>query len=142
MCIARHCCIYIISRASALVQNLLSTLLFIASSTTLLHISRSVPRNVCIVRESATELRLVAVSLASSRVLILLICLVLSIRLLIIQYLNILIIIIIISFLALRLESSSHRHPRQPVVLPLIRVRARARRAIDVVVGAGCLTGS
>ena len=92
-----HCGVHIVSRASALVQHLLLTLLIaLAACTPLLHICRSVPRNVCVVRESASELGLVAVSLAASGILTLLISLVLSVRLLIIQYLNILIIIIII----------------------------------------------
>jgi len=104
----------------------------------LLHVCRSIARNVCVVRESASKLRLVAIALASPGVLLVLLT-ILSVRLLIIQYLNILIIIIIISFLALRLETS-HRHPRQPAVLPLIRVAAWARRSIYVVVCARSLT--
>ena len=107
MSIRVHGCI--VSWASWLVQgywNLLSTL-FIAliTSASFLHIRRCVARYVSVVRESASKLRLIAIILGSTSVLVLL-SLWLSVRLLIIQNLNILIIIIIISFLALHLESS------------------------------------
>ena len=87
-------------------RNLLSTL-FIAliSCTSFLHVRWCIARNVCVVRESASKLWLVAIVLGSASVLILL-GLRLPVRLLIIQNLNILIIIIIISFLALHLETS------------------------------------
>lgn len=86
-------------------------------------------------RESAAKLRLVAVALAASGILI---AWLLAVRRLIIQYLNILIIIIIISFLALRLETS-RRYRCQPIVLP-IGASAWAWCSIDVVVRTRCLT--
>ena len=58
-------------------------------------------------RESASKLALVAISLTSLRVMTLLVGSALAVRLLIIQYLNILIIIIIISFLSLGGESAN-----------------------------------
>ena len=88
-------------------MDLLGALLVSITGTSFLHICRCVARNVCVVRESASKLRLVTIA---TSVLTLLICLILSVRLLIIHDLNILIIIIIISFLSLRLESSD-RHP-------------------------------
>ena len=110
MSIACHGCVDVVGGASALIQrhmNLLLALFISISSTSFLHICRCVARYVCVVRESATKLRLVTISTC---VLALLICLILSVGLLIVHDLNILIIIIIISFLALGLESSD-RHP-------------------------------
>jgi hypothetical protein len=81
-----HSGVDIVCRASALVEghvNLLRAVFIrsIVASTPLLHIRRSIPRNVCVVRESASELGLVSISLASATtsVLTLLISLVLSV---------------------------------------------------------------
>lgn len=81
-------------------------------------------------RESAAKLRLVAVALAASGILI---AWLLAVRRLIIQYLNILIIIIIISFLTLHLETSD-RHACHPVVLSLA-ARHGTRSSINIVIG-------
>ena len=87
-----------------------------------------------------------AVALASTGILTLLARLLLSVRLLLIQYLNILIIIIIIRLLPLRLEAA-HCHSLQPAtsVARALQLVAGAgdgaRRAVDVVVGGGGLTG-
>ena len=110
MGIASHSRIHIIGRPRTLVEshvNLLGALLVAVAGTTLLHVGRGVAGYVCVVGQSASELRLVAIA---SRILTLLIALILSVRRLVIHDLNILIIIIIISFLSLRLESSD-RHP-------------------------------
>ena len=139
MCIRVHGCI--ISWASRLVQgywNLLSTL-FIAliTCTSFLHIRRCVTRYVSVVRESASKLRLIAIILGSTSVLVLL-SLRLSVRLLIIQNLNILIIIIIISFLALHLETSDRYALHSTIVTSITSYWSRC--SINIVSCVGALT--
>lgn len=86
MSIAIHCSIDVVGRARALIEghmHLLRAILVISivASTAFLHICGCVARNICVVRESASELGLVSVSLAAttSSVLALLIRLVLSV---------------------------------------------------------------
>lgn len=70
MSVTCHRGIHVVARASALIKSHVDLLviLFTAAiaSTPFLHVSRCVSRNVCVVRESASKLRLVTVTLAAT----------------------------------------------------------------------------
>ena len=85
MSVTRHRSIHVVTRTSTLIEShmdLLIVLTFVSTiaSRALLHVGGCVSGDVCVVRESASKLRLVTVALASAAsVLALLIRLILSV---------------------------------------------------------------